>query len=1272
MKLDHRSRRGDEGSALIIALIFLTTIAVIVAAILSFTDVGLKASKAYDFKARASRSYTADGWLTTAIQRYSSTGPCDNFTAPPINGVGPIIRCEGPAPAGSKATQPVNSLLSLGGPITSTEELRLLGDAYAKTSLTTEPGDPLIVQGQVSAEGACTGPIQVSPPSPLRCANGSPPVASDPTRGRDPDYNPETVAVPVRRTVPPCPRGARWLVTLEPGYYDDAAALSALTSSPACNDKVVWLRPGAYYFDLGFRGGPTTWTVANPSVTVVGGEPKGWATSAATRPQINVPGSCKADGDPGPFAGVQIVAGGSTRIDVTEGRMELCATPSTTDQQIALFGLGPELPGDVHLLEASDITATGFTSALGAQTIGELPVRVAQATLSNPPPPTPGLLTASLAFAAFSPAVPSGSVIDAVTLRIRHQEGRPPAAPSTVTDEQAAAALDALTVTLDFPGSVCGADKGFTQQQVLAPSPGTFKEDQIADLGLTCGLSSPEQLAKLAVTYTAKLKPDATVDALVQLDGVSLEVRYHTPTTRKPTVVLGTAGFSDAGDALEIGELDRPLPTATLDVGASASIEVAGLNEPPLRASATDTVRSVRFRVAHRDQDARTTLLVPFRGGVCSLTLPKQTDVLADDRVDLADCPGSRPKITPADVNGLTSVKVVATLSSGAPATVLLDGVWLEVAGDTTDPPPPTIHRADSATSPAPGFAAPESATVIDGPAAPSATADLSGPIDTASLRVAGFNRVPVAPGSKIDSVFLRVAHQEDANVESVAGVTDPLPSYPSGCQLPIPSSMPGVPAIVDLDLKALCPLASIEELAGLGSAVYAAKRRVLTGAAGPATASDAVGFVEPNKGRAIDGDATAAPLAGTAQTAKVTLSGSSLPTPPPDGSNIDTATLRLVHRETGNIAPDGVTALVKFNGSNAACAEPRKLATRNGTTLEVDTSVNLRECGLTDTGQLASLSVTYQVTGGGTTGEAFLDGAAVDLTYRPRALALLDGIELVIQSQPPRLRPVCPQRGCDLLKVGPGADPVKPTRFVAAGTVYAPRAGVDISLRNLDHQVLKRGLVARSIRLGLAPRDGFDRPTVVIPPELVTFTAYPDRTLEAQVATSSGFADENNAKVLDEQPTARTATAALAGAGSASLQLGQFDFRVTTPPQADLPFREVIDAAVLRIRHKDDGTTVKVVVASGPTPCVVQELPTRAAMTVDQIDLVPNVSNPPSGCKVDRRGKIGALTVTYTVTSTAAATPELDGITLEVLSGPLVRAQVTFNGDEATVARGT
>jgi hypothetical protein len=281
-----RRSASDEGSALVIALLFVTSFSLFIASVISFAEVGLRAARTYDLQTEA--AYATDGAVNAAINRRRTGGPCDDYRAPswPASGTpgvttppSVIVRCEDEnRPASAKATRPVNALLSLGPEgITTTTEQRVLGNIFSNS--TVNAGARLIVQGAVSALGNCTGDnIQTLPDAGARSCLNNPPGA-DPSEGRDPDYTAALQSLPQRRAVPTCP--ADWLVTLEPGHYDDADALSAFTSATgSCKGKVVWLKPGNYSFDFTFRGGNGTWLVSDPDVVVVAGSPKNWDPAA--------------------------------------------------------------------------------------------------------------------------------------------------------------------------------------------------------------------------------------------------------------------------------------------------------------------------------------------------------------------------------------------------------------------------------------------------------------------------------------------------------------------------------------------------------------------------------------------------------------------------------------------------------------------------------------------------------------------------------------------------------------------------------------------------------------------------------------------------------------------------------------------------------------------------------------------------------------------------------------------------------------------------------
>lgn len=1389
---------GEEGSALVIALFFTVIFSLLVAAVVSFAEVGLRAAASFDDKGRS--AYAVDGAVNAAVNRFRGGGPCDDYTAPtgpdgrPLYGRGFIVRCvDDDRPASGRATKPVNALLSLGGEgISTVGEQRILGNIFSNS--TVAAGATLIVQGQVSATGDCTGDIRTSPdPDAVRCANTG--GGADLSEGRDPDYTRARTTVPVRRTAPPCPAG--WLVELEPGYYDDAGALSALTDG-RCPGKVVWLRPGDYYLDFTFRGGAGTWTVDDPSVDVVAGTPRGWDGTAATRPALAVPGSCRTAADQPPVDGVQLVAGGGTHLRVTRGRVELCAEPSATDQSIALYGMGPDRP--THTLEPTDWSSVNrFTSPGDATVIGETPAAAtATATLA------PGASSsASLSLAAFRPGVPRGSLVDSAVLRVVHRDDGD---------------LDAgsVTVAADFPGSTC------TGGVALPLRPGALVEDRV-DLEAACGLSGPGAFADLAVTYTAALAAGGAA-ATDTLDGIAVEVAYRAPTTGRPTVVTASSGFTDAANALEIGEQPGPLTAdAALDPAGttSASLTVAGLGDPPIPPGST--IDSAVLRVAHQeDGDIAPTVTVPFAGGACiALALPARPGAIVDDRVDLKAC----GLVAAGDLVGLTAAYDAALVSGGA-ATARLDGMWLELVYR-----PPTRSPATVTPGPAPtSFSAPDNAKLVDG-----ATADatLTSAATTASLTLADYGQPALPAGSIIDSAVLRVAHQDlgpmdtptlsvtfpgagacspvltkrpaalgedrvdltacgltapgqlaglgvtyTANLTSGAvtppdatarvdgvvldvayrppairrpatattttpGFSDPdnaeaigesptpltadvtlangaapasvtLTGYDSAVPLPAGSvidsavlrvahqddawmgpptlaaafdggacpvqALPLSPGAIGVDRSAdlaACGLTRAEQLASL-AATYTANAPTTTSATQvPATAASTT-FADPDNAKAV-GEQPApltadAALAAATPSAAITLSDYDQPAVPA-GSTVGAAVLRVAHQDDAGVGQ--VTVTVSFTGGTCA---PQTFAPRAA--LGED-AIDLKACGLSDPSQLAGLSVTYgaDLATGAETAAARLDGVVLDLTYQaPSGTDRLDGVELDIVFRPPAFRPLdgCLTAGpypgagaCALVSVAPAAGDTA-TRFAAQGTIYAPSAALDISMAGLTEQALTRGLVARTIRLGLRVDPAWKRPVMGVPPEPVRFTAYPDVTARATSATSSEFAAPDNAKAIGGQP-ALTADATFSSTTTTSAAITLEGYT-----QDALPAGATVDAAVLRVAHREDAGigTVSVTVGgfAAGTPCAPTKafpLPLYASppatpgpLGEDQIDLT-------AACGLTDPAQLGpgGLTVTYTATvpapPSADTTAYLDGITLDVLSGPLLRARVAFDATQ-------
>ncbi|MGV9266168.1 hypothetical protein ACWDRR_16070 [Kitasatospora sp. NPDC003701] len=1277
-----RLRDDEQGATLILALVFVVVFGLIAVSVLSFAGTSLRAASTYVDQGK--RAYSADGATQLAITNFSQGNPCADYTAPPLNGRQMIVHCDplNASPTTARATQPQDALRSLGraaddGINVTTPGLRVQGGVFSHSNISTGAGASAVVTGDVSAVGTCSGAVSQTRLPPTQapyvhdCADDTPPAPADEAVGGDPDYTPPATAVPVRRTVPACPAPGSWLVRLQPGSYDDAGALTRLTGGD-CPGVVVWLQPGVYYFDFTFTGGTAVWTVDDPTVSVVGGTRAGWDPGSPTRPTVPDPGGC----DRTRPEGVEVMMGGESRLQVDRGHVELCAPVTPDGQQVAVYGVQPPKPS--HTLKPTAVvTNTGFADPVHALTGGERP------TLPGCSPPTgsanctadvvldpAGRRSAAIQLAGFTPRVPPGSVVTGATLRVRHEEDGDLTAPG------------AVKVTAAVGKDPCRTDD--------LPRHTALATDPPIDLLGACGLTDPARLAGLTVTYAAALDADGT-SATERLDGIWLEVAYRTPTTFKPTAVTASTGFTAAGtapgNALEIGEQPTPsVARADLSTAApSASITLAGFGLPPLPAGST--IRSAVLRVAHQETGdaAAPGITVTPAGGGGSCTGPPLTarTGLGDDRFDLTAC-----GITdPARLTGLTATYAAGLNAGGTAGAASLDGMWLEVVHDP--PPPRPATRAESTT-----FLPPAAAKSIDG--ATTARAALGPATPTATIDLGGFDTPAVAPGSVLDGALLHVAHRDDPGAPGgpppTVAVTLTGPGTPRPCTTPqnLPAHQ-GAVGTDTLDLVAACGLTDPAQLTGLvvtytatlgtgsttatdqldGVALELAWRPPVpvrpTTAVGTAPPT-AAAFTDPRNAQAIDTTTSTATLTTATPSASIRLGGFAMP-PLPAGAVIDKVVLRVSHQDDDTTPapppptepptptppptepptagpPQPPTAVLTVSGTGTACDARHALTTRQGA-LGVDV-VDLGACGVTKDGQVSGLAVDYA---------ASLGTGSTD------AAARLDGVELDLVFRAPSIRPLsgCLTTGsrCAVLKSTDDADTAtEHSRLVINGTVYTPTGAVDLSMGQVGSLVVTRGIIARAIALGIRPATGYLRPVIGIPPEPVQFTTYPAVIAKpASVSAVTGFTTPAPGAPVD------VTDAAVPGGGRASLTLGGY----TRPAPATTG---PLDHVALQVAHQESGDveSVKVSVDFTGSTCTGVDhavpLPVRAGSNgpvTDRIDLAP--------CGLTEASRLAGLTVTYTVTAgSGGATEHLGGTRIDLLSGPLLQAAVSFDGHTGTV----
>lgn len=497
-----RRRQDESGSALVLALVFLTVIGMVTAMLLTFLDTAFETTTVV--RGQRSELYSVDGAAKTALERIRADleegvdpaegGSCSDFTAPSIDGRTVSVVCEGQAGSGKRTegnttdNTPPHALLSLapsGGGIVqeSNAAIRVGGSVFSNSTISIAAGSTLDVDGPVAALATCDWTKITTSEPPVRCQNR--PDHGDPALGVDPAYPVPMTSIPVTRTAPSCPAG--WLVTLQPGTYVSASSLDALTHG-GCSGHVVWFQPGTYYFD--FTGSNTVWDVTDRNVVVVGGTPKGWNPAAPVQPVIPKGGACKTTGD-GDRAGVTIVLGGTSGISVRDGSLELCAPPSDASQQFAIYGV-PSSAGDVRsTLTSKPTTAISsvFTPAASARLVdGALATGV-----------VPRRATGTVSLSGYSAvATPAGALLESVKVRIAHRETN----------------ARSLTLTGTVGGTQVGS-VGLSTRSSL-----TTDTIDVTSWGL-----QPAQLPNVGLTLSVE-GPNGSGTAAAALDGVEVDVTF--------------------------------------------------------------------------------------------------------------------------------------------------------------------------------------------------------------------------------------------------------------------------------------------------------------------------------------------------------------------------------------------------------------------------------------------------------------------------------------------------------------------------------------------------------------------------------------------------------------------------------------------------------------------------------------------------------------------------------------------------------------------------
>jgi hypothetical protein len=545
-----RRLRAEDGAALLIALAFVFAMGVILTGILALSDHSLFSGQRV--AAQRDLIYAADSGLEAAINHvahddslaiddggdpecWPASAP---FELPALNDVTIEIDCEASENSGLDSgvganpdNAPGQAILTLSGsePLTqaSNSTLRVGGHVHTHAGIDTPAANARmeVVRGDVQARGPCdANKVTVGEAYDRVCGPSATPVGDPAYPLLDAGGAPLT-APPPRRTVPACNSP---VVTFQPGWYDDAAALST-----CAGNRVLHFTPGVYYFDF-TASASKTWQIDSANLTIIGGTAAGGTPSRAN-------GCLREPEAPAGTPGVQFVFGGESRIDVQAGHVELCPTVTTDRQQISIYGVrqdsgpGPQTP-TLTSTSGESTTSPAFANAgSGAAVDGAW--AIAQ--------PMPGGSSAMLRVSQFNPtlAVPEGSSIEHVRLRVTHRE----------------AELQSIAVKVISTGGEVSfqSTNNCNNQPPLCRS--TSARTDVIDL-TTWVQQDPRRLEALIVEYTARATNGNNANRRAELDGIEFEVAYTPPMLR------ATSGCAASGSGCPVVRID----------GAQSTLATAG------------------------------------------------------------------------------------------------------------------------------------------------------------------------------------------------------------------------------------------------------------------------------------------------------------------------------------------------------------------------------------------------------------------------------------------------------------------------------------------------------------------------------------------------------------------------------------------------------------------------------------------------------------------------------------------------------------------------
>ncbi|GAA1833801.1 hypothetical protein GCM10009682_60310 [Luedemannella flava] len=262
-----RARLADDsGASLVLALIFITVVAVVMGVVLSFAETNLRTTRA--LRSQAATASAADGAAKAAIDRITgntydlqdgsncfgsgSTLTLPNFYTDAGVAGSAMVECQLDGTNSDLAdvnshNRPANALTVLGRPGTipdndaiyakingTSSTMKVKGGVVANADVNIFHGT-LNAIGGTQARGTCSGNI-----TPTACTNpGVDAVA--------PVYSTPPAPVVDRTDVPTCQTNPANPITFEPGLYTD---WDKLNKAMSCKNKLYHFKPGNYFFDF--------------------------------------------------------------------------------------------------------------------------------------------------------------------------------------------------------------------------------------------------------------------------------------------------------------------------------------------------------------------------------------------------------------------------------------------------------------------------------------------------------------------------------------------------------------------------------------------------------------------------------------------------------------------------------------------------------------------------------------------------------------------------------------------------------------------------------------------------------------------------------------------------------------------------------------------------------------------------------------------------------------------------------------------------------------